>query len=72
MQEEIKLYYFCKTCLFLPDISQKITLTQFLGKLGFFLGIHHHKAYIFVFQDLGHKLKGKTSWRVSGPRVERW
>ena len=74
MQEEMKLYFFffCKTHLFLPGIPKEVPLTQFLGKLGFFLGIHHHKAYIFMFQDLGHKLKGKTRQTVRGPRAERW
>lgn len=66
----MKLYFFCKTlCSFLIYLT-KITLTQFLGKLGFFLGINHHKAYIFMFQDLGHKLEGKTR-RIREPKAER-
>lgn len=64
------ILFFCKSlCFFLIELT-KITLTQFLGKFGFFLGINHHKAYIFMFQDLGHKLKGKTR-RICEPKAER-
>lgn len=69
----MKLYsfFFCKTLCFFLMYLTKITLTQFLGKLGFFLGIDHHKAYIFMFQDLCHKLKGKTR-RIREPKAERY
>ena len=79
MKRNIKPSYHARineTILFLQDTSfflidlKKTTLTQFLGKLGLFLGIDHRKAYIFVFQDLGHKLKGKTG-RVSEPEAGR-
>lgn len=69
INETILFFIFKTLCFFLMYLT-KITLTQFLGKLGFFLGIDHHKAYIFMFQDLGHKLKGKTR-RIREPKAER-
>lgn len=61
MQEEMKSsFFFAGHICFFLIYPKKIPLTQFLGKFGFFLGIHHHKAYVFMFQDLGHKLRGKT------------
>ena len=52
MQEKKKMtvpFFFERHICFFMIYIKKITLTQFLGKLGFFLGIHHHKAYIFMF-----------------------
>ena len=71
MQEKMTIFFLQDTFVSSWYISKKIPLTQFLGKLGFFLGIHHHKAYIFMFQDLGHKLKGETSRGASESRSER-